>query len=134
MPNPTGKGGFQERKNQINRKGRPRNFDALRKLAQSIAHEEARRPDGQAVTIDGKVVTVTEAILRTWATSKDPRLQMQFVEVCFGKVPNEKQAMEIDHGGTIRLETAPALDNLTLDELMQLREIVAKINANTQPG
>jgi hypothetical protein len=87
--NPTGKGGFTKGDPRINRKGRPKSFDALRALAQEIAHEEARQPDGQAITINGKAVTVTEIILRRWATSKDSRLQMMFMEVAYGKVPNE---------------------------------------------
>ena len=65
---------------RINRKGRPKNFDAARLLAQSIAHEEVKNSKGD-------VVTVTEAILRQWAASKDPRLQMYFFEVAYGKVP-----------------------------------------------
>jgi hypothetical protein len=87
MANPTGKGGFGERKSQINRKGRPRNFDAFRELAQQIAHEELTDKDGAPVLIDGHKVTVTEAILRKWARSNDPRLQQAFVEVAYGKTP-----------------------------------------------
>lgn len=49
----------------------------MRQLAQTIAHEDIS---------DG--MSVTEAILRKWAGSKDPRLQLQFMEVAFGKVPN----------------------------------------------
>jgi len=52
---------------RINRKGRPKSFDAARALAQSIAHEEVTNSKGDTVT-------VTEAILRQWAASKDPRL------------------------------------------------------------
>ena len=37
--------------------------------------------------IDGHKVTVTEAILRKWARSNDPRLQQAFVEVAYGKTP-----------------------------------------------
>ena len=70
----TGKG-FVKGDPRINRKGRPKSFDALRALAQEIAHEEAIS-DGQPIIINGKIVTVTEAILRKWAASKDPRLQM----------------------------------------------------------
>ncbi len=65
---------------RINRKGRPKSFDAARALAQSIAHEEVTNSKGDTVT-------VTEAILRQWAASKDPRLQMYFFEVAYGKVP-----------------------------------------------
>lgn len=90
MSNPTGKGGFQERKHQINRKGRPKNFDALRELAQQIAHEELQSGDMR--------MTTTEAILRKWATSKDPRLQMQFMDVAYGKVPSPVEVSGKDGG------------------------------------
>ena len=69
---------------RINRKGRPKSFDAARALAQSIAHEEVTNSKGDTVT-------VTEAILRQWAASKDPRLQMYFFEVAYGKVPTESR-------------------------------------------
>lgn len=71
---------------RINRKGRPKSFDALRDLAQQIAHETAKA-NGNSVVIDGHIVTVTEAILRQWAQSKNPILQQRFIEVAFGKVP-----------------------------------------------
>ena len=87
MSNPTGKGGFQERKHQINRKGRPKSFDALRELAQQIAHEEAKAGD-KAIVIGNHKVTIAEAILRSWASSKNPQLQRAFVEIAFGKVPD----------------------------------------------
>ena len=81
---------------RINRKGRPKSFDALRELAKAIAHEKAKGKDpdtgeNKTVVIDGHSVTVAEAILRTWATSKNPRLQQQFIEVAFGKVPQQLQ-------------------------------------------
>jgi hypothetical protein len=75
---------FTKGDKRINRKGRPKSFDAARALAQSIAHEEITNSKGDTVT-------VTEAILRQWAASKDPRLQMYFFEVAYGKVPNENK-------------------------------------------
>lgn len=83
MSNPTGKGGFQERKHQINRKGRPKSFDALRELAQQIAHEPT---DAE---INGHTVTRAELIMRQWAQSKNPVLARAFIEIAFGKVPDE---------------------------------------------
>jgi PBSX family phage terminase large subunit len=71
---------------RINRKGRPKSFDALRELAQQIAHEAATK-DRAPLVIDGHIVTITEAILRQWAQSKDARLQMAFVEAAYGKTP-----------------------------------------------
>lgn len=81
----TGKG-FVKGDPRINRKGRPRSFDALRSLAQGISHEAARA-GGQQVVIDGHIATIAEAILRSWAMSKDARLQMAFIEYAYGKPP-----------------------------------------------
>jgi len=83
----TGKG-FVKGDPRINRKGRPKTFDALRTLAQQIAHEAAQT-GGQPLVINGHTVTVAEAILRQWATSKNPQLQRAFIEVAFGKVPDK---------------------------------------------
>ncbi len=85
MTNPTGKGGFQERKHQINKRGRPKSFDTLRALTQDIAHEVATKKDGQPVIVDNHKVTVVEAIMRQWAT--DPKRQELFIAYAFGKVP-----------------------------------------------
>jgi hypothetical protein len=89
MSNPTGKGGFAERKHQINKKGRPASFDALRALSQEIAHEVAKTKDGQQVEIEGHRVTNAELILRLWASSQDFRKQQGFMEIAYGKVPQE---------------------------------------------
>ena len=80
--------GFDKRKAQINRKGRPKSFDALRELAQEIAHETAQA-GGADVIVNGHKVTVSEAILRQWAMSKNPQLQRAFIEICYGKVPDD---------------------------------------------
>jgi hypothetical protein len=73
---------------RINRKGRPKSFDALRELAQEIAHEKAKNSDGKVIVHDGHAVTVAEAIMRKWASSSNPQLQKAFVEIAFGKVPD----------------------------------------------
>lgn len=96
MSNPTGKGGFGERKNHINRKGRPKSFDALRELARQVAHEPVKTKDGQPVVVDGRGVTTAEMILRMWAGSPDFRKQQGFMEIAFGKVPN---AVDITSAG-----------------------------------
>lgn len=79
--------GFDKRKHHINRKGRPRSFDALRELAQQIAHEVIMS-GGEPLIIEGRKVTKAEAILRQWAQSKNPQLQRGFLEIAFGKVPD----------------------------------------------
>ena len=104
MANPTGKGGFQERKHHINKKGRPKDFVSFRSLAQDIAHEPAQS-QGQDIVINDKKITVTEAILRQWAQSKNAKLQQLFIEVAYGKVP---QGVEL--GGQIETKS-----NVTFD-------------------
>lgn len=73
-------GTFVKGDKRINHKGRPRSFDALRELALQIGHEP--------LTIGDKRLTVTEAILRQWAQSKNPRLQEAFIQIAYGKVPD----------------------------------------------
>ena len=70
-----------------NTKGRPKSFNALRELAQQIGHEDVMRGD-EPMVVNGKKVSVTEAILRAWAASKNPRLQQAFMEIAYGKTPS----------------------------------------------
>ena len=97
----TGKG-FVKGDPRINRKGRPKTFDAARELAQAIAHEVAKS-GGEDVVIDGHRVTVIEAIMRQWATSKVPALQQAFVEYAYGKPPTKTEVSGPD-GGPIPLK------------------------------
>ena len=69
---------------RINRKGRPRSFDALRALAQQIAVETAMTQSGPIV-IDGHVATNVELVLREMMKG---RQRLQFLEIAYGKVPN----------------------------------------------
>jgi len=71
---------------RINRNGRPKSFDALRKLVQSVGNEIAKDKDGNPIVIDGHVATVAEMIVRSWA--KDNKHQVNFIEYGYGKVPN----------------------------------------------
>jgi hypothetical protein len=74
---------FVKGDSRINRHGRPRGFDQVRKLAQQISHEEVTLSNGQKIS-------VAEAILRSWVRSKNPQLQKLFVEIAFGPVPPTK--------------------------------------------
>lgn len=105
MANPNPSKPFVKGDPRINRKGRPRDFDALRELAQQIAHEVALK-DGAPLVISGHTVTVAEAILRSWATSKNPMLQKAYLEICYGKVPDELNA-----GGIIEILVKYVDDN-----------------------
>ena len=94
---------------RINRLGRPKSFDALRELAQQIAHEKAKTK-GETIVIDGHAVTVAEMIVRQWAQSGNAKLQQAFIEIAFGKVP---QAVELTgkNGGAIEVETIELTDD-----------------------
>ena len=79
-------GTFQKGDPRINRNGRPKTFTGFRDLAIEIASEVATNK-GEPIVIDGHKVTVTEAILRSWAQSKDPRLVQAFIQYAYGKPP-----------------------------------------------
>lgn len=95
----TGKG-FVKGDPRINRKGRPRTFDAFRALAQQIAHEEARSGN-EPLVINGHIVTVAEALLRTLASSKNPRDRALFLEYAYGKPPAAVEVTGKDGGAMV---------------------------------
>ena len=71
---------------RINRKGRPKNFDALRILAQEVLN-------GKVMTSDGSVaMSRVQIILTDWAQSRDVRKQQALVEIAYGKTP---QSLEV---------------------------------------
>jgi len=77
---------------RINRKGRPRSFDELRKLGQETV-----------TTSRGISITLAEAILRSWAESKEPILQKAFMEYSFGKVPDKLETNPLEERKTLIL-------------------------------
>ncbi len=87
---------------RINRKGRPKSFDALRELARAIAHEEAKS-GGATLIIDGHIVTVAEAMLRQLAQSKNPKERELFLAIAFGKVPNPVEVTGAN-GGPLNIQ------------------------------
>ena len=68
---------FRTGDRRVNRRGRPRNFDALRELCQKVCHEK--------ITLDGEVMTRLEVILRDWSASKDVQKQIALVQYGYGK-------------------------------------------------
>jgi hypothetical protein len=76
------KGQFKKGDPRINRKGRPKSFDALRELAQQIANEPIVSADGQTK------MSRVEMVMRSWALSKNYQLQKAFIEIAYGKVPD----------------------------------------------
>lgn len=109
ISNPTGKRGFGARPQDINRKGRPKNFDAVRKLAQTLAHQSVKTADGDLVLIDGKTITTVEMILYQWSRSSDSRLQIAFMEYAFGKPPQELRHVGRDGGDLAAKISVPEL-------------------------
>jgi hypothetical protein len=85
---------------RINRKGRPKSFDAFRALAQQVAHELVMDDAGEPLVVDGHFVTATENILREWIRGDDPKMQQAALEVAYGKTPN---ALEVTGKGGERL-------------------------------
>jgi hypothetical protein len=76
-------GRFVKGDKRINRNGRPKSFDKLRKLAQQISHEPIA---------DDASMTAIEAILRQMAHDNPAR----FVEIAFGKVPDQSENYNIN--------------------------------------
>jgi hypothetical protein len=96
---------FSKGDSRINRSGRPRSFDQFRALAQKIAGEKLVVPDGSTIT-------VAEAILRSWAKSKEPILQRAFIEFAFGKVPDKIETNGLEPKTTLILHYAHERANL----------------------
>jgi len=86
---------------RINRKGRPKSFDALRSLAVGMASEQAVDKNGNPILYNGKPVTNAQLIMYQWLTDK--KYQKDFIEVAFGKVP---QAVELTGKDGEKLQTA----------------------------
>jgi hypothetical protein len=125
MANPTGKGGFKKGDPRINRRGRPKTFDAFRELAQSISHEAATNK-GEPLVIDGHVVTLAEAILRKWATSPDARLQIAFIEMAYGK-PVQRSEVTGKDGGAIEQKVTITDDSI-------LRKLLPELASDGTPN
>ena len=84
---------------RINRTGRPRGFDEMRKVALRIACE--------TVTLqNGRRMSVIEALLRSWVCSKEPALQIKFVEIAYGKVPDKLETNPLENKTTLILHYA----------------------------
>ena len=90
---------FKKKDPRINRYGRPKSFDVLRKLAQRIAAEPVAEKNGYTVTR-------IEAMLLGMSSSKNPTDRKTFLEYAYGKVKDE-----IDNSGTVTIEVNLKGDN-----------------------
>jgi hypothetical protein len=125
----TGKG-FKKGDPRINRKGRPKSFDALRTLAQQIAHEEAIAKSGDPIVINGHIVTVSEMILRSWA--RDAKLQAHFIEVAYGKVPDKVELTGKD-GGPVEVKSVGLSDEERANQIITILDEVRARQAGQSP-
>jgi hypothetical protein len=95
MSNPNPLNQFGKGDPRINRKGRPRSFDALRKLAVQIAGEQAGETE----------LTRVQLMLKAMASSKNPSDRALFLAYAYGK---PKDQIDITSGGekiTVKLIT-----------------------------
>lgn len=105
QPNPRPGRPFVKGDPRINRKGRPRSFDALRKLAQALANEPAvDGKTGAPIVVDEHVATQAEMIMRAMMRDNPER----FVEIAYGKVPQpvDLKITDGDIDGEIERELA----------------------------
>ncbi len=82
---------------RINRKGRPKNFDALRAFVLEVGNEVLTDAAGKPIT------TRFQAIIRDWLSSGDFKKQQAILEIAFGKVPMPVELSGKD-GGSIEVE------------------------------
>jgi hypothetical protein len=101
-PNP---GQFKKGDPRINRNGRPKSFDTLRRLAQDKLISRATDKDGNPIVINGKPATVIEVLLQQMIESKNPNERKFLLEIAYGKVPDELQVTGKD-GKTFKIDVA----------------------------
>ena len=92
-PDTSGLKPFKKGDKRINRKGRPKSFDKLRKLAQQIAGEQAGQTE----------LTRVQLMLTAMASSKNPSDRALFLAYAFGKPKDELDVTSKGEKLTIRL-------------------------------
>jgi hypothetical protein len=100
---------FKKGDKRINRGGRPRDFDMLRKLAQQIAGEALPSREGE------QAMTRVTALLRVMSSSKAPADRRTFLEYAYGKPKDE---VDVTSGGEVIefvVRTAKAKDETHTD-------------------
>src|SRR5215475_15990302 len=104
---------FKKNDKRINRSGRPKTFDELRRTADMIASELVPGPDGE-------MISRGELLLRSWIRSKNPILQRSFIEYWVGKVPDRIEAEGLQPKTRLILHYAHEFDAIELDAVRAL--------------
>jgi hypothetical protein len=121
---------FQKGDPRINRKGRPKSFDAWRKLLQSIMDEEATDASGQPIVVNGHIATNAEMFARDWM--KDRKGRRDFAANVYGKPPEKHELTGAD-GEPLIPPPPPLSDEERLTRMKQLAAVIAeevkKLNA-----
>ncbi len=105
---------FKKGDPRINRNGRPKSFDKLRKLALQLAHEPAQG-NGKDIVVDGQKQTQITMLLRQLMRDNP----VKFLEYAFGK-PKE----ELEISGEISATNKPDLSKLDPEQLKAVRDIL----------
>ncbi len=87
---------FTKNDARINRSGKPRGFEELRRLAQRIGQELCKDSDGNTLT-------VAEAVLRKLVQSDDARSLQIFLEYGYGKPPDRLETTGLENNKTLVL-------------------------------
>lgn len=114
---------FKKGDPRINRKGRPKSFDALRDLAQQIGAEQAEQ-NGNPFIIGEHVATNAEMALRLLMRERPDK----FLEFAYGKVPNPVELTGKDGEPIAWREVAKQNGINPQDIEAAAREVVDKLN------
>src|SRR5215472_12184538 len=117
---------FEKNDSRINKTGRPKTFDELRRTADMIASELVPGPDG-------KMISRGELLLRSWIKSRNPILQRSFVEYWVGKVPDRIEAEGLQPQTRLILHYAHELDAIEAEAGNESHNPVSANNALALP-
>jgi len=110
---------FEKNDSRINKSGRPKTFDELRRTADMIASEMIPGPNGE-------MISRGELLLRSWIKSKNPILQRAFIEYWVGKVPDRIEAEGLEPKTQLILHYAHEFNALEASEFDYLPPNLAR--------